>query len=146
MIVTLQGFTQQLVPVNGIKINAVTGGSGPPILLLHGWPETWWEWHHVMPLLAEQFSVVAIDLRGAGFSECPLDGYDKATMARDAHEVMVALGHERYAVCGHDIGGMVALPQAGSPVPTALARPTHRLRSERRSAHPRRSPRRFPRA
>ncbi|PYE22053.1 alpha/beta hydrolase family protein [Rhizobium sp. PP-CC-3A-592] len=66
MIPTLKGFTQQLVPVNGIKINAVTGGSGPPILLLHGWPETWWEWHHVMPLLAEQFSVVAIDLRGAG--------------------------------------------------------------------------------
>jgi len=112
MIATIQGFTQQLVPVNGIKINAVTGGSGPPILLLHGWPETWWEWHHVMPLLAEQFSVVAIDLRGAGFSDCPLDGYDKATMARDAHEAMLALGHNRYAVCGHDIGGMVALPQA----------------------------------
>ena len=103
MIPTLKGFTQQLVPVNGIKINAVTGGAGPPILLLHGWPETWWEWHHVMPLLAKHFSVVAIDLRGAGFSDCPLDGYDKATMARDAHEVMVALGHERYAVCGHDI-------------------------------------------
>lgn len=112
MIATLSGFTQQLVPVNGIKINAVKGGSGPPILLLHGWPETWWEWHKVMPLLAEHFSVVAMDLRGAGFSDCPLDGYDKATMARDAHEVMVALGHERYAVCGHDIGGMVALPQA----------------------------------
>ena len=62
--------------------------TGPPILLLHGWPETWWEWHHVMPLLAEHFSVVAMDLRGAGFSDCPLDGYDKATMARDAHEVM----------------------------------------------------------
>ena len=112
MIATLKGFTQQSMPVNGIKINAVTGGSGPPILLLHGWPETWWEWHHVMPLLAERFSVVAMDLRGAGFSDCPLGGYDKATMARDAHEVMVALGHERYAVCGHDIGGMVALPQA----------------------------------
>ena len=65
-----------------------------------------------MPLLAEHFSVVAIDLRGAGYSDCPLDGYDKATMARDAHEVMIALGHDRYAVCGHDIGGMVALPQA----------------------------------
>ena len=112
MIATLKGFTQQLVPANGIKINAATGGSGPPILLLHGWPETWWEWHHVMPLLAEHLSVVAMDLRGAGFSDCPLDGYDKATMARDAHDVMLALGHERYAVCGHDIGGMVALPQA----------------------------------
>ena len=112
MVATLKSFRQQLVPVNGIRINAVTGGEGQPILLLHGWPETWWEWHHVMPALAEHFSVVAIDLRGAGFSDCPVDGYDKATMARDAHEVMLSLGHDRYAVCGHDIGGMVALPQA----------------------------------
>lgn len=112
MIAALKGFTQQLVLANGIKINAVTGGAGSPVLLLHGWPETWWEWHKVMPLLAERFSVVAIDLRGAGFSDCPQGGYDKATMARDAHEVMIALGHDRYAVCGHDIGGMVALPQA----------------------------------
>ncbi len=108
----LDGFSQQLIPVNGIRIHAVTGGEGPPLLLLHGWPETWWEWHRVMPRLAPHFSVVAIDLRGAGFSDCPRDGYDKATMARDAHEVMRSLGHDRYAVCGHDIGGMVALPQA----------------------------------
>jgi len=112
MIAALPGFAQHLVPSNGIKINAATGGSGPPVLLLHGWPETWWEWHLVMPLLAEHFSVVAIDLRGAGFSDCPQGGYDKATMAHDAHGVMAALGHARYAVCGHDIGGMVALAQA----------------------------------
>ena len=112
MIAALQGFTQQLVKANGIRINAVTGGEGPPIVLIHGFPQTWWEWHHVMPLLAEHFSVVAVDLRGAGFSDCPLDGYDKVTMARDVHEVMLALGHERYAVCGHDIGGMVALALA----------------------------------
>ena len=90
MFPTLNGFSQQLISVNGIKINAVTGGKGPPILLLHGWPETWWEWHHVMPPLAEHFGVVAMDLRGAGFSDCP-DGYDKATMASDAHEVMRSL-------------------------------------------------------
>lgn len=112
MIPKLKDFAQQMVPANGIRINAVTGGSGPPILLLHGWPETWWEWHKVMPLLADHFSVVAIDLRGAGFSDCPQGGYDKATMAHDANDVMAALGHRRYAVCGHDIGGMVALPQA----------------------------------
>lgn len=112
MIAALTGFTQRPVTANGISINAVTGGAGPPILLLHGWPESWWEWHKVMPLLAERFSVAAIDLRGAGFSDCPQGGYDKATMARDAHAVMVALGHEQYAVCGHDIGGMVALAQA----------------------------------
>lgn len=112
MIAALQGFTQQLVKANGIRINAITGGEGPPIVLIHGFPQTWWEWHHVMPLLAEHFSVVAVDLRGAGVSDCPLDGYDKVTMARDVHEVMLALGHERYAVCGHDIGGMVALALA----------------------------------
>jgi pimeloyl-ACP methyl ester carboxylesterase len=67
-----------------------------------------------MPLLSGHFSVVAVDLRGAGFSDCPLQGYDKATLAQDVHEVMTALGHERYAVCGHDIGGMVALAQAAT--------------------------------
>lgn len=114
MIPALKGFTQQLIPANGIRINTVTGGAGRPIVLLHGFPETWWEWHHVMPLLAEHFSVVAVDLRGAGFSDCPLDGYDKATLAKDVHEVMTSLGHPRYAVCGHDIGGMVALAQAAT--------------------------------
>lgn len=63
---------------------------------------------------AGRFSVVAVDLRGAGFSDCPLDGYDKATMARDVHEVMIALGHDHYAVCGHDIGGMVAVALAAT--------------------------------
>lgn len=114
MSTALKGFIQQIVSVNGIKINAVTGGDGPPIVLIHGFPQTWWEWHHVMPLLSQKFSVVAVDLRGAGFSDCPLDGYDKATLAQDVHEVMIALGHERYAVCGHDIGGMVALAQAAT--------------------------------
>ena len=95
MITTLDGFTQRLVSANGIRINGVTGGDGPPVLLLHGFPETWWEWHHVMPLLAKRFSVVAVDLRGAGFSDCPLDGYDKATLARDVHEVMIASATDR---------------------------------------------------
>ena len=56
MITALTGFTQRPVTANGISINAVTGGAGPPILLLHGWPETWWEWHKVMPLLAARAS------------------------------------------------------------------------------------------
>ncbi|WGF90399.1 alpha/beta fold hydrolase [Marinivivus vitaminiproducens] len=110
----LKGFTQQLVSANGVTIHAVTGGEGPPIVLLHGFPQTWWEWRRVMPLLSGQFSVVAVDLRGAGFSDCPLDGYEKATLAQDVHDVMIALGHGRYAVCGHDIGGMVALAQAAT--------------------------------
>jgi pimeloyl-ACP methyl ester carboxylesterase len=66
----------------------------------------------MMPRLAETNTVVAVDLRGAGHSDCPQDGYDKATMAADVHGVMLALGFERYAVCGHDIGAMVALALA----------------------------------
>ncbi len=112
MMTKLEGFAQQLVPANGIKIHTVTGGAGSPIVLLHGFPQTWWEWRHVMPLLSDRFRVVAMDLRGAGFSDCPQDGYDKVTLAEDVHEAMTALGHDRYAVCGHDIGGMVAVALA----------------------------------
>ncbi|USI74643.1 alpha/beta fold hydrolase [Sphingomonas morindae] len=114
MIAALDGFTQQMVPANGIALHSVTGGDGPPIVLLHGFPQSWWEWRKVMPLLADRFSVVALDLRGAGFSDCPADGYDKATLAKDVHAAMRALGHERYAVCGHDIGGMVAVAVAAT--------------------------------
>jgi pimeloyl-ACP methyl ester carboxylesterase len=114
MIAALPGFKQHIIPANGTRIHAVTGGDGPPLVLLHGFPQTWWEWRRVMPLLSERFSIVAVDLRGAGFSDCPLHGYDKVTMAQDVHEVMTALGHERYAACGHDIGGMVALALAAT--------------------------------
>src|SRR3546814_21047990 len=97
MIAALKGFAQQLVPANGIRINAVTGGSGPPILLLHGWPETWWEWRHVMPLLAGHFSVVAIDLRGAGFSDCPQGGYDQRSKERSVGKECVSTCRSRWS-------------------------------------------------
>jgi pimeloyl-ACP methyl ester carboxylesterase len=108
----IDGFTHQLVSVSGVQIHTVSGGAGSPIVLLHGFPQTWWEWHKVMPALAEHHHVVAVDLRGAGFSDCPVSGYDKATLAEDIHQVMHALGHQTYAVCGHDIGGMVAMALA----------------------------------
>jgi hypothetical protein len=107
MIAALKGFTQQFVAANGIRINAVTGGEGPPIVLLHGFPQAWWEWHQVMPLLAERVRVVAGTCAEQAFCGRPLDGYDKATLAHDVHEVMTAPRHQRYAVCGHDIGGMI---------------------------------------
>lgn len=108
----LTGFRHQMIRSGDVTLHAVTGGEGPPLVLLHGFPQTWWEWRKMMPLLAARHSVVAVDLRGAGHSDCPPDGYDKATLAADVHGVMTALGHERYAVCGHDIGGMVALALA----------------------------------
>ena len=109
---TLEGFCHRMVRAGEINIHAVVGGKGPPVVLLHGFPQTWWEWRKVMPRLAETNTVVAVDLRGAGHSDCPQGGYDKVTMAADVHAVMQALGFERYAVCGHDIGAMVALALA----------------------------------
>ena len=108
----LEGFRDEMVRAGEINIHAVIGGKGPPVVLLHGFPETWWEWRKVMPRLAETNTVVAVDLRGAGHSDCPQGGYDKVTMAADVHAVMQAFGFERYAVCGHDIGAMVALALA----------------------------------
>lgn len=109
---TLQGFRHHLVGVRDIKLHAVIGGDGPPLLLIHGFPQTWYAWRKVMPLLAKRHTVVALDLRGAGHSDCPQGGYDKASLAADGHALMLALGHSRYAVCGHDIGAMVAQAQA----------------------------------
>lgn len=108
----LNGFRHKLLRVGDVKIHAVVGGDGPPLVLLHGWPQTWWEWRRIMPVLAEHHTVVALDLRGAGHSDCPQSGYDKASLAEDVHGAMVALGFSRYAVCGHDIGAMVALALA----------------------------------
>jgi len=108
----LNGFRHKLLRVGDVKIHAVLGGDGPPLVLLHGWPQTWWEWRRIMPVLAEHYTVVALDLRGAGHSDCPQSGYDKASLAEDVHGAMVVLGFSRYAVCGHDIGAMVALALA----------------------------------
>jgi haloacetate dehalogenase len=100
------------VRANGIKINLWMGGNGPPVLLLHGYPQTGQMWHKVAPRLAEHYTVVCPDLRGYGDSDKPRDGYDKKTMARDMHELMLALGHTAYALIGHDRGGRVAHRQA----------------------------------
>jgi haloacetate dehalogenase len=104
----MPGLQQQTVRANGIRINAWAGGSGEPVLLLHGYPQTAQMWRKVAPQLLNQFSVVCPDLRGYGDSDKPRDGYDKRTMAKDMKEVMSALGFERFALVGHDRGARVA--------------------------------------
>ena len=99
------------------EINGVVGGSGPPVLLLQGWPQTHLEWRHVAPVLAQRFTVVATDLRGYGDSSKPAGGeshagYSKRAMAQDQVEVMRQLGFEQFAVVGHDRGGRVACRMA----------------------------------
>jgi len=107
--------------VNGIRMHYVTAGSGPPVLLLHGFPETWYCWRHQIPTLAGQFRVIALDLRGYGATEKPAAGYDKRTMARDVRELMRHLGVDRAAVVGHDRGARVATRFA-KDFPDAVAR------------------------
>jgi haloacetate dehalogenase len=107
------GFDRRDVTTSGTVIHVRAGGSGPPLLLLHGHPETHLMWRHLAHRLAERFTVVAADLRGYGASgKPPSDGdhapYSKRAMARDMAEVMTALGHRRFMVAGHDRGGRVA--------------------------------------
>lgn len=88
------------------------GGSGPAIVLLHGFPETWWTWRQVMSALARDFTVLAPDLRGVGCSDVPPSGYDAETLAADVHELVRAVGVSRAAIVGHDLGGWVAYAYA----------------------------------
>ena len=101
-------FTSRLIDAGGVRLHAVIGGEGPPLLLIHGWPETWYAWRKVMPALAEDFEVIAVDQRGIGLSDKPHDGYDIGTLARDLVALMDALGHREFAVYGTDTGMPIA--------------------------------------
>ncbi|MGR9092369.1 MAG: alpha/beta fold hydrolase [Gammaproteobacteria bacterium] len=94
--------------INGFRLHYVTAGSGFPLVLLHGWPQSWYEWRKIIPALAEQYTVIAPDLRGLGDSEKPVSGYDKRTLAADVSELLRELGHDEVGVIGHDWGGAVA--------------------------------------
>lgn len=105
-------FEYRRVDADGVAINCAVAGAGPPVLLLHGYPQTHLIWHHVAPLLAERHTVVVADLRGYGDSAKPASTADHATygkraMARDQLLVMRALGFDRFAVVGHDRGARV---------------------------------------
>jgi haloacetate dehalogenase len=107
------GFERRRIDVSGASINAVCGGRGPALLLLHGYPQTHCIWHRVAPRLAQNFSVVAADLRGYGDSSKPAglpdhSNYSKRALALDQVELMQALGHETFFLAGHDRGGRVA--------------------------------------
>src|SRR3954463_6590462 len=109
----LPSFATRQIETAGARIHLATGGSGAPLLLLHGHPQTHLTWHKIAPRLAKRFTVVAPDLRGYGDSAKPDGGerhvnYSKRAMAADQVEVMGALGFERFAVVGHDRGGRVA--------------------------------------
>ena len=101
-------FTSRYVDTGDLRLHAVTGGDGPPLLLVHGWPQTWYAWRLLMPELARDFTVVAVDQRGIGLSGKPEDGYDTGTLASDLVALMDALGHPRFALYGTDVGMPIA--------------------------------------
>lgn len=105
-------FVHRAVVVGGVNIHYVIGGpalgKAPIMLLIHGFPQNWWEWHKVMPALARDYTVVVPDLRGVGLSDRPASGYTKRQLAADLHGVIEHLGCGPAHVVGHDIGGMVA--------------------------------------
>jgi pimeloyl-ACP methyl ester carboxylesterase len=101
-------FTSRYVQAGDVRLHAVIGGDGPPLLLVHGWPETWYAWRLMMPTLAQGFEVVAADQRGIGLSDKPEDGYDAGTLADDLVALMDALGHQRFAVVGVDTGLIIS--------------------------------------
>ncbi|MFC5744263.1 alpha/beta fold hydrolase [Actinomadura rugatobispora] len=98
--------------VPGAVLNCAVTGAGEPLLLLHGWPQTGHAWRSVVPLLSDRFTVVTPDLPGFGASSRMDGGYDKKNVARILHRLMARLGHDRYHVVGHDVGGQVAYPLA----------------------------------
>jgi haloacetate dehalogenase len=132
------GFTRADINTSGATIAMWRGGSGPPLLLLHGYPQSHVMWHKVVPLLARDFTIVATDLRGYGDSSKPTSDadhapYSKRAMALDQAEVMSQLGFETFFVAGHDRGGRVAhrlaldCPQRVAKLAVLDIVPTHRL-------------------
>jgi pimeloyl-ACP methyl ester carboxylesterase len=112
---SLPAFEHHYAEIGEVMLHYVTLGSGPPVVLLHGWPQTWYEWRLVMPKLAERFTVIAPDLRGLGDSSRPLAGYDKRTVANDVWRLLSEkLGYRTFHLVGHDWGGPTAYALAAS--------------------------------
>ena len=132
-------FSGRRFDVGDVCLHAVVGGYGPPVVLVGGWPQFWWQWRHLMPRLASSAEVIAVDPRGFGLSDKPEHGYDTASLARDVVELMRSLGKERFDLVGHDLGAWIGYALAAdhpasvrrlvlieamlpgvSPAPTAL--------------------------
>ncbi|WP_117214559.1 alpha/beta fold hydrolase, partial [Allorhizocola rhizosphaerae] len=102
-------WAHRFVSANGSRFHVAELGSGPLVLLLHGFPEFWWAWHHQLPLLADAgFRAVAVDLRGYGASDKPPRGYDGFTLAADVTGLIRGLGERRAIVAGAGAGGLIA--------------------------------------
>ena len=102
------GVTHRFVTVRGVRLHVAEAGSGDPVVLLHGFPQHWYAWRHVIPLMAGQYRLICPDWRGFGWSEAPPRGYDTASRAADVRALMDALGLDRVRLVGHDWGAHAA--------------------------------------
>jgi pimeloyl-ACP methyl ester carboxylesterase len=105
-------FSHQTAQVNGVRLHYVIGGQGFPVVLLHGWPQTWYEWRKIMPALAENYTIIAPDSRGMGDSERTESGYDAATLAEDVFALVSSRGFQQIFLVGHDLGVLTAYAYA----------------------------------
>lgn len=143
-----EGCEEGYAETNGTRLHYVAAGTGPLVVLLHGFPEFWYSWRHQLPALARRFRVVAPDLRGYNLSEKPAGGYDMATLSADVRGLIEALGERRADVVGHDWGGVIAWMAAirepesvrrlvvlNAPHPAAMLRTLRRPGQAWRSAY-----------
>jgi pimeloyl-ACP methyl ester carboxylesterase len=111
----MNGITHHFADLGDLRQHYVTAGKGFPVVLLHGWPQTWYEWRHIIPALAERYQVIAPDLRGLGDSSRPLTGYDKKTVGNDIWRLVNGvLGIDAFYLVGHDWGGPTAYAVAAA--------------------------------
>jgi pimeloyl-ACP methyl ester carboxylesterase len=103
----LDGVEHRYVDAGGLRMHVAEAGAGEPVVLLHGWPQHWWEWRGLIPRLAEYYRVICPDLRGLGWSDAPRRGYEKEQLATDVLALLDALELERVRLIGHDWGGYV---------------------------------------
>jgi pimeloyl-ACP methyl ester carboxylesterase len=112
---SVAGVAHGYADLGDVLIHYAMAGSGPPLVLLHGWPQTWYEWRHIVPALAPHYTLVMPDLRGLGDSSRPADGYNKKTVANDVWRLVHdQLGYERFYLVGHDWGGPTAFALAAA--------------------------------
>ena len=103
----LDGVEHRFVDLPNLRMHVAEAGEGDPVILLHGWPQNWWAWRRLIPLLAEHFRVICPDQRGFGWSDAPAGGYEKETLAEDVLQLLDALQLSRVRLIGHDVGGFV---------------------------------------
>src|SRR5918995_6009106 len=105
----LEGVDHHFVELPGLHMHVAEAGSGEPVLLLHGFPQHWWEWRKIIPGLAERYRVICPDLRGAGWTDAPADGYARDQLLADVVALLDALEIDRVRLIGHDFGGILGL-------------------------------------